>query len=137
MKDLSECISFLLSRAAKQASRVMRGYLAPFGITPTQYAVMRVLFERDGQTGAGVSTYLQMDSATLTGVIDRLNHAGLLERRPDPGDRRVNRLHLSKKGLALMPDLDAAVEEANDFLNEMVGNRERALHTGLRRLIDG
>ncbi|MCP5368809.1 MAG: MarR family transcriptional regulator [Hyphomicrobiales bacterium] len=134
MHELSGCISFLLSRAAKEASRVMRAYLAPLGVTPTQYAVLRVLYEQEAPTGAEVSATLRMDSATLTGVLDRLDQAGLLERRPDPGDRRVNRLYLTRAGRARMPELDAAVDAANDFINGLVGRGAGVLRQGLGRL---
>ena len=56
---------------------------------------------------------LQLDSATITGVIDRLTHLGLIERRPDPYDRRVNRVHLTAQGSTLQAPLSQAIEQLN------------------------
>ena len=66
-------------------------------MTLTQYAVLKVLSDADGQTGAELGARLGIDSATTTGVADRLAANGLLERRPDPQDRRLQRLFLTPK----------------------------------------
>jgi MarR family transcriptional regulator, organic hydroperoxide resistance regulator len=73
-------------------------------------------------------------------VVDRLEAAGLLARRPDAGDRRVHRLALTAKGRALRAPLDAAMDAAMDALNAEIaagvgGAREAAaLWEALRRL---
>ena len=54
-----------------------------------------------------------IDSATITGVIDRLEEAGLLERQADDGDRRVHRLFLTAPGQDLKEPLDAAMDQLN------------------------
>lgn len=134
MSDISDCISFLTSAAAKAMNRLARDVLAPHGITPSQYAVMRGLYERSGQTGADISAALVIDSATLTGVLDRLERAGLLARRPDGEDRRVNRLELTGKGLALMPALDAAIDRVNEEADRRMGAEAGRLRAALKGL---
>ena len=134
MSDIAECISFLTSVAAKAMSRLARDALAPHGITPSQYAVMRGLYERSGQTGAELSATLVIDSATLTGVLDRLERADLLARRPDGEDRRVNRLELTEKGRALMPDLDAAIDRVNEEADRRMGAEAGTLRAALKNL---
>jgi DNA-binding MarR family transcriptional regulator len=134
MSDIADCISFLTSAAAKAMNRLARDALAPHGITPSQYAVMRGLYERDGQTGAEISAALVIDSATLTGVLDRLERAGLLARRPDGEDRRVNRLELTEKGRGLMPALDAAINGVNEEADRRMGAGAERLRATLKSL---
>lgn len=134
MDRVENCISFLVGKAAQQIARRTREKLSAWGVTPPQYAVLRVLWERDGQSGAAIGQRLVIDSATITGVIDRLEGTGLLERRADGGDRRVHRLFLTDQGRALQRPLDAVMDELNaDVVAEMAGAAP-ALWDGLRRL---
>ena len=69
--------------------------LAPFGLTAPQYAVLAGLWEEDGRSSVQLRERLVMDSATMTGVLDRLARVGLVQRFPDASDRRVLRLRLT------------------------------------------
>ena len=97
MDRIEDCISFIVGKAAQQVARRAREKLEPHDVTPTQYGVLKVLSDADGQTGAELGARLGIDSATTTGVADRLAANGLLERRPDPQDRRLQRLFLTPK----------------------------------------
>jgi MarR family transcriptional regulator, organic hydroperoxide resistance regulator len=134
MPDIADCISFLTSTAAKTMARLAREKLSAHNVTPVQYAVMRSLAERGGRTGAEISASLLIDSATLTGVVDRLEQAALIARRADPQDRRVNRLDLTTAGAALMPALDAAIEAVNEEADRRMGQSAAAMRTALKRL---
>ena len=114
MKQLEDCISFLLGKAYQQVNQAARQQLAPHGVTPIQYAVLAILWEQDGQSGAELGERLQLDSATVTGVLDRLGNAGLIERRPDDQDRRVSRIFLTPQAQAL----EAPLNRVADALNE-------------------
>jgi MarR family transcriptional regulator, organic hydroperoxide resistance regulator len=133
MDRIEDCIAFLLGKAAHQVARRAREKLAQSGVTPTQYAVLKVLWERDGQSGAAVGARLSIDSATITGLIDRLAAAGLIERRASPEDRRINLLFLTARGHALQAPLDAAM----DALNAELTHDAPALREQLRRLGEG
>jgi DNA-binding MarR family transcriptional regulator len=113
MERIEECISFLLGKAYQQVQQAAKLRLAPHGVTPVQYALLRVLWERDGQTGAELGERLQLDSATITGMLDRLERAGMIVRRDDPGDRRVNRIFATAQAREIQPALDRAMDEVN------------------------
>lgn len=134
MDRVEDCISFLIGKAGQQVARRAREKLAAHGVTPTQYAVLKVLWERDGQSGAELGGRLLTDSATITGVVDRLQAAGLLERRPHDQDRRVHSLFLTAQGQALQAPLDAAMDQLNDEVARGMGGQAPALWTALRRL---
>jgi DNA-binding MarR family transcriptional regulator len=135
MRRIEDCISFLLGKAAQQVSRRARAALAGCDVTPVQYAVLAVLWEQDGQTGAEIGARLVIDSATITGIIDRLEAAGWIERRSDPaGDRRLNRLCLTPAGRALQGPLDAAMDRLNAEVRAELGRAAPALLGGLKQL---
>jgi DNA-binding MarR family transcriptional regulator len=134
MDRIESCISFLAGKAAQQITRRARERLAPYEVTPVQYAILRVLWERDGQSGAELSARLVIDSATITGLLDRLEGARLVERRPDGEDRRVNRVHLTARGRALRAPLDAEMDALNAEVAAELGDRAPALREMLRQL---
>jgi MarR family transcriptional regulator, organic hydroperoxide resistance regulator len=136
MADIAECISFLTSAAAKSMGRLARDRLAPLGVTPVQYALMRSLSERPGATGAEISARLFIDSATMTGLVDRLEKLALVARRSDGGDRRVNRLHLTQRGTEMMPQLDRAIEAVNTEADRRLGPEAARFRAALKTLIE-
>lgn len=131
---VEDCISFLIGKAAQQVTRRARERLAAHNVTPTQYAVLKVLWHEDGRSGAELSDRLVIDSATVTGVIDRLEAAGLLERRSDSADRRVQRLYLTARGHSLRQPLDTAMDRLNEEACAILGVDTEAIWQGLTRL---
>jgi DNA-binding MarR family transcriptional regulator len=113
VERIEECISFLLGKAYQRVQQAAKQSLAHHGVTPTQYALLCVLRERDGQTGADLGERLQLDSATITGILDRLERGGLIERRADLTDRRVNRIFATARTRDLQPAIDRAMDDVN------------------------
>ena len=117
MERIEDCISFLLGKAYQRVHQAAKRRLAPHGVTPVQYALLRVLWEREGQSGAELGERLQLDSATITGILDRLERAALVERRADPTDRRAQRIFVTARGRALQGPLDREMDDLNvEFL---------------------
>ncbi len=134
MVRVEDCISFLVNKAAQGISRRVRDALTPHGVTAPQFAVLMVLWERDGSSAAEIGTRLSVDSATLTGLIDRLEAAVLLTRQACGTDRRVHRLQLTDAGRAARPALEAAMDRVNAAVTAELGTAAPALYTGLRLL---
>lgn len=134
MQRIEDCVSFLAGKAAQSVYRAARDTLACYGITPVQYAVLQILWESDGPTGAEMCNRLRLDSATITGVLDRLEKLELVQRTPDPEDRRANRIHLTRKGKAHREPLQKAMDLLNRDLAESLGNDAPRVWKALRRL---
>jgi len=113
MERIEDCLSFLLGKAYQQVTQDAKQRLAPHGVTPVQYAVLKLLWQQDGQSGAELGERLRLDSATMTGLLDRLGKAGLVERRPDPRDRRTQHVFLTGQGRALEEPLDREMDALN------------------------
>lgn len=134
MEKIDDCISFLIAKAAQAVARLSRERLAPHGITPLQYAVLQVLWEQDGLSAAEVCTRLVIDSATVTGVVDRLEKLELIERRADAADRRVNRLFLTREARRRRAPLQAVMDGVNDEVARAFDTDAELLRGFLRRL---
>lgn len=113
MEKYDICVHFLLGKALQRVNQVSKSKLASYGVTPVQYALLRRLWERDGQFGYEIADQLLLDSATITGIIDRLEQNGFIERRMDPKDRRNKLVFLTEKGRSLEVPLREKMDEMN------------------------
>lgn len=136
MDRVEDCISFVIGKAAQQVTRRARELLAPFGVTPVQYAVLKVLCGTKRLSGAEIGARLVLDSASITGVVDRLEALGFVEREADPKDRRVHRIIATRRASDVMASLDAAMDQLNTQAFDILGRRERAFLQCLRQLGD-
>ena len=133
MEALEDCLSFLVGKAQQRVTKASRDALAPFGVTPVQFAILKVLWQGDGLNGAELGARLVLDSATVTGLVDRMEAGGWIERRPDPGgDRRMSRVYLTDKGAALEAPTGAAMDRVNDEFAAALGPAAEGLWQALR-----
>jgi DNA-binding MarR family transcriptional regulator len=92
------------------ASRVMGAFYAGtlvragLRISPAGLGVLRVLLAGDGLKSSDVAARGWSSPGTLTSVVNTLVREGYVERRPDPGDRRVVRLYVTDKGRRICED---------------------------------
>lgn len=80
------------------------------GLTPAQHQLLLAVRGHDGAQGptiGDVAGYLLLRHHSVVGLVDRAEKAGLVERREDPGDRRVVRLRLTAQGLGTLQKLSA------------------------------
>jgi MarR family transcriptional regulator, transcriptional regulator for hemolysin len=82
-----------------------------FGQTRAQWAVLLRLERREGLKQSDLAEDLDIQPITLTRLVDRLCNNGLIERRPDPNDRRAKRLYLTPAARPLLDRIDSQVEE--------------------------
>jgi MarR family transcriptional regulator, transcriptional regulator for hemolysin len=105
-------VGFLLH----DVSRLMRASFdqraQALGLTRAQWRVLVHLAPRQGINQSALADILELDAVTMGRHVDRLERDGWLERRPDPGDRRAWRLHLTE---ASQPTLDRMDRIATDM----------------------
>jgi MarR family transcriptional regulator for hemolysin len=82
-----------------------------FGQTRGQWAVLVRLERREGLKQSDLAEDLDIQPITLTRLVDRLCDNGLIERRPDPNDRRAKRLYLTAAARPLLERIAAQIEE--------------------------
>src|SRR5437660_3656329 len=79
-------------------NQAFRRRIAHLGLTPDQFTVMRTLLETGGITQRELTEEMGSDPNTIASLLERMEQAGLLERRPHEKDRRAHRLHLQAAG---------------------------------------
>lgn len=134
METIRNCISFQASAAAKTIARLSRTRLAPFGVTPIQFAVLQSVSEADHQTAADLGTALMIDSATIVGVIDRLAAMDFLARDADPTDRRLNLLRLTSQGASALSEMRTEMDTLNVEVDRALSQSALEVRKSLRQL---
>ena len=86
--DLNDSLGFLLNRAARAVASHLAAELQPLGLTTAQWVVLHHVATHPGEHQESVARALGVDAPTLVGVLGRLETRGLVERVPDPADRR-------------------------------------------------
>jgi MarR family transcriptional regulator for hemolysin len=106
---------FLLHDTARLMRRDFERRSRSSGLTRAQWAVLAYLARSEGTSQAALAETLDIEPITLVRLLDRLESAGWVERRPDPTDRRVRRLYLTETARPLMDqfqELASATREA-------------------------
>jgi DNA-binding MarR family transcriptional regulator len=121
-----------------ESSRLLRNYIdnraKERGTTRAQWIVLFRLRQQEGLSQVDLADVLELQPISLVRLLDRLVEHELLERRPDPKDRRANRLFLTRSGRQLVDDLDSLRDAiASDVLRDIP---DEAIQTSLDTLVE-
>jgi DNA-binding MarR family transcriptional regulator len=97
MQDNQPTLGFLLHDVARLLRKRFEQHARGSGLTRSQWQVLAYLARNEGINQSGLAELLDVVAITLTRIVDKLVAFGLLERQPDPSDRRVWILHLTPK----------------------------------------
>jgi DNA-binding MarR family transcriptional regulator len=116
-------VGFLISQLGFLSSRGFMSALAPIGIDPREFLLMRFVAADEGQSQQALAERLAIPASRMVALVDRVEDAGFVERRPDKDDRRVRRVHLTRKGRGV---LERAEKIAIDYETRLCAgiNRE-------------
>ena len=88
-------LGFLLHEVARLLRRRFEQNARCSGLTRSQWQVLATLATNEGINQSGLAELLEIEPITLGRIVDKLEARGLIERHPDPSDRRVWLLHLT------------------------------------------
>jgi len=91
----------LVDLVAKKLTRLQRQQIGSTKLTPAQYSVLRLLWEKDGRQFNELASVCCCSPSTITGVVDTLEGKGLVTREANPQDRRSLLVRLTDMGRAM------------------------------------
>jgi DNA-binding MarR family transcriptional regulator len=106
--DGDETLSEAFWSVARQLRHTSQETLAPWDITPSHLRALRVLMRHGVMRLSELSDHLHIAARSTTEVVDALETRGLLERRPDPDDRRATLVALTEHGTNVLDAIRAA-----------------------------
>ena len=111
--ELKECINFLLSTAQHNVFQYLRVKLSSLGITPSQYSVLSCLWGRSHATPKQLAEILGIETSTVSGLLDRLQKNGLIDRIVNSEDRREVQVIATQKGRDLEKPVTVIIDDMN------------------------
>jgi DNA-binding MarR family transcriptional regulator len=123
---------FRFIRLHRRVSSAIAAELKALGLSIPQFDILSTLTEREGFTQQELAAQLYVTKGNVSGLVDRLVEAGLVERRPIPGDRRSHALHLTGAGRALA-EHGIAAQEA--YVRRTLGCLSRSDLAELNRIV--
>jgi len=104
--DEKTSFGFLVNDVTRLMRKLFDRRAARFGLTRAQWRALKRVHHGEGITQNELAEYLEMEPIAIGRVIDRLQKAAFVERRADPQDRRVWRLHLLPKAHGVLDDME-------------------------------
>ena len=133
--DDEHYIGYTMTDVARLLRTVFERRVRSLGLTRAQWVVIARVHRHPGLSQTEVAVLLEIEKATAGRLVDRMEAKGWLERRPDPNDRRVNRLHLTAAAehlhALIWPIAEATVADA---LRDLSTSEQRALAKLMRRV---
>ena len=132
---MADSLGFLLSDVARLIRRRFDDRARVVGATRAQWKTLFVLSRNEGLNQGSLADRLEVEPITLCRMIDRLEEAGLVERRRDPADRRAWRIYLTDAARPKIAQLQALADEMFDDILVGVSPAERERFTVTLNLI--
>jgi MarR family transcriptional regulator, transcriptional regulator for hemolysin len=100
--SLDRSFGFLLHDIARLMRKRYEQRARPLGLTRAQWQVLAHLQRHEGINQSGLAELLEIEPITIGRLLDRMEEAGLVERRADPADRRARRLFLTERARPML-----------------------------------
>ena len=109
--------------ALSRAHRIrLAALLSPHGIHPGQDLLLLAVWAEPGLRQAAIAARLGVEPATVTRMLQRLEKSGLVERRKDPHDGRVSRVHPTQRSRLLEPAVRRAWSQLDETMIGVLGH---------------
>ena len=122
---MEENIGTMVAQVARLMRRSFDERARKIGVTRPQWQVLSLLIRNEGINQGRLADLLEVEPITVGRMIDRLQEAELVERRPDPADRRAWRLFNSAKGNALFDQLRPYANETFEIALDGIAEPDR------------
>jgi DNA-binding MarR family transcriptional regulator len=114
---------FLLKEVSRRYTLHFEQRASAFGLTLSQCKALVRLEKNQGVSQARLAELAEVDAMTMVRILDRMEADGVLERRPDPADRRARCLYLTPKA---KPLLDRIWQLSDEIRAEIFGGITKA-----------
>ncbi len=134
---MEKTTGFLMFRTARGMKKILDARLSEFNVTSSQASVLNTLFSSDGISLSDIGKSVHLDKPAITGLADRMEKDGLVERRRTSSDRRIIQLFLTEKGRNLYNTIETIIIEVDQQLVKGIVTQEiETLHEMLQSIWD-
>lgn len=117
-----------LDVALRNVDQIVRKFVRPLGLTVIEWYILRALYEKDGQQASELARVVGRAATSFTPNLDKLQQKkGLIERRPDPDDRRAVRIYLTPSAEKLRSKVLETAEKVDQYIQDAFDQKEYAI----------
>jgi DNA-binding MarR family transcriptional regulator len=128
-------LAFLLSQVGIHAARRFSERMEEIDLQPPLFRILNLVDAAEGRSQQAIGEAIQVPPSRMVALVDELEQRGLVERRPDPMDRRVRALYLTVEGREMLSRGRAIAKEHERELTKGMPAADRELLTGLLQQI--
>ena len=128
-------IGYLLADNSRLARWAFDQQVREIGVTGPQARLLLTLNRRPGENQGFYAEQLEVEPITLCRMVDRLEEASMVERRPDPADRRAWQLHLTDKSRKVVEKLQQRVDSLVEDMLDGLTSAERSEFARLLKVV--
>ena len=125
--ELSECINFLLSVSQNKVFKYFSKLLEESDLTPAQYGVLNSLWREGQLSSKQIGELVYLEASTVSGILDKMQKADLIERTIDPNNRRNILVEATQKSLVIRDQVEAATIELNKTALQNLSNDDKVV----------
>lgn len=125
--EIKNCVNYLLSVSQNSVFRYFSEELKALDITPAQCGVLGSLFKHGNMTPKEIGKELFLEPSSISGVLERMQKSGLIERSIDPNNRRNIIVTPTEKGISLKPKLEKIISKMNNYFLKDFDEKEQEL----------
>jgi len=111
--DRDKSLGYVINHLSRLMTQTLGDEIKACGVTPGQFPVLMCLWEQDGLTQRELYERVNIEQATMSNTLARMERDSLIKRKPDPVDRRASRVHLTAYAVKLESKLSTAAKEIN------------------------
>lgn len=113
-----------LDIALRNLDQLFGRTVQPLGLTIIEWYILRALYERDGQHASELARAVGRAATSFTPNLDKLQEKQMIERRPDPSDRRAVHIYLTSKAEDCREDILKSAEQVDSYINSLFSPEE-------------
>lgn len=130
-------LAFLLSQVGIHASRRFAERIAEVDLNPPLFRILNLIDAAEGRSQQAIGEAIQVPPSRMVALVDELEQRSLVERRPNPADRRVRALYLTRKGrTALTRGREIAKAHEEEITHGMSDAERTRLTKLLQKMVD-
>jgi len=132
-----QTLAFLLSQVGIHASRRFAERISAVDLNPPLFRVLNLVAAAEGRSQQAIAVAIEIPPSRMVALVDELEQRGLVERRPEPEDRRVRALFLTAKGKrCLQRGRKIAAQHEQELTEGMSETDRKRLVALLQRIVD-
>lgn len=113
-----------LDIALRNMDQLFRQQVQSLGLSVIEMYILRALYDRDGQHASELARAVGRAATSFTPNLDKLQSKSLVERRPDPGDRRAVRIYLTPAAQECRDEVMANTEKIDERIRQLFNNSD-------------